>query len=98
MAYNNTTLRSLLMRAYKVRDYQISGPDWLANERYDVAASCRRMPPRTRKPLMLQALLTEQFKLTLHHEQKEMPGYALTVAKGGLKLKPVAMTARWDEL
>ncbi len=88
VAYNNVTLRSLLMRAYKVRDYQISGPDWLASERYDVAAKLPENASAGQAPLMLQALLAERFKLTLHHDQKEMPAYALTVAKGGLKLKP----------
>lgn len=45
--------------------------------------------PREQVPPMLQALLAERFKLALHHEQKEMAGYALAVAKGGFKLKPV---------
>jgi uncharacterized protein (TIGR03435 family) len=89
VAYNNATLRSLLMRAYKVRDYQISGPDWLTDQRYDVAAKLPDNAPTGQAPLMLQVLLAERFKLTLHHEQKEMPAYALAVAKGGLKLKPV---------
>ncbi len=89
VAYSNVTLRSLVMRAWQVRDYQISGPDWLASERYDVAAKLPENTPNRQVPLMLQALLAERFELALHHEQREMPGYALAVAKGGFKLKPV---------
>ena len=36
---------------------------------------------------MLQSLLAERFKLTLHHEVKEMPIYELVVGKNGSKLK-----------
>ena len=35
---------------------------------------------------MLQTLLEDRFKLKIHHETREVPAYALTVAKGGLKL------------
>jgi len=38
----------------------------------------------------LQTLLAERFQLTLHHESKEMEGFALMTAKGGFKLTPVA--------
>jgi uncharacterized protein (TIGR03435 family) len=42
---------------------------------------------------MLRTLLEERFKLATHSEQKELPGYALVVAKSGLKLKPVEPSA-----
>ncbi len=38
---------------------------------------------------MLRTLLEDRFKLAVHRETKDMPGYALVVAKGGFKLKPV---------
>jgi uncharacterized protein (TIGR03435 family) len=37
---------------------------------------------------MLQTLLADRFQLKIHRETRELPVYALTVAKGGLKLKP----------
>lgn len=37
---------------------------------------------------MLQALLEDRFKLKIHHETREGPVYALTLARGGSKLKP----------
>jgi uncharacterized protein (TIGR03435 family) len=89
VTYSNVTLRSLPMRAYQVKDYQILGPGWLAAERYDVAAKLAENAPKDQVPPMLQALLAERFKLTLHHEQKDIPAYGLVVARNGFKLKPV---------
>jgi uncharacterized protein (TIGR03435 family) len=37
---------------------------------------------------MVQVLLADRFKLKVHHEMKELPVYALVVAKGGIKMKP----------
>jgi uncharacterized protein (TIGR03435 family) len=88
VTYTNLTLKNLLTTAYGVKIYQISGPSWLDTERYDIIA---KMPPETTKgdfALMRQNLLAERFKLTLHHETKDLPVYELVVAKSGSKLKP----------
>jgi uncharacterized protein (TIGR03435 family) len=80
----------LLTRAYGVKMYQISGPDWIDSERYDIVA---KVPPDTTREqfnIMLQNLLNERFKLTLHREKKEQPVYALVVGKNGPKLKESA--------
>src|SRR4051812_33221743 len=42
--YSGVSLKMLLVRAYGVRPYQISGPGWLDNERYDIVA---KVPPGT---------------------------------------------------
>lgn len=81
------TLRDLLRFAYNVKPYQISGPDWLDGQRFDVTAT---MPPDTSKErfrFMLQNLLAERFKMAIHHDTKELPMYSLVVAKGGPKMK-----------
>ena len=86
------SLNDLICAAYKVKAYQISGPDWMGSftERFDVLA---KMPDGTTKdqvPEMLQALLAERFKLAIHHDSKERPVYALVVGKSGSKLKESA--------
>jgi uncharacterized protein (TIGR03435 family) len=84
--YTWIPLKRLLMNAYDVKDFQISGPDWLASTRFDLEAT---MPPETTKPqfrAMLQNLLAERFQMTIHHETKDLPIYSLVVAKGGLKM------------
>ena len=81
------SLADLIQAAYKVKNYQVSGPDWMKEQRFDILA---KMPDGASKddvPAMLQALLAERFKLTIHREDKEHPVYALVVGKGGPKLK-----------
>jgi uncharacterized protein (TIGR03435 family) len=80
------TLKLLMTIAYRVQDFQISGgPNWIGSDRFDIVAKAEE-GSNSKIPEMLQALLEDRFKLTLHRETKEMPIYALTVAKGGLKL------------
>lgn len=77
----NTNLHSELARAYLVKGYQVAGPSWIYSERYDIVA---KAPEGTRKdqiPTMLQTLLSERFQLVFHHENREMPVYALVAAK-----------------
>jgi uncharacterized protein (TIGR03435 family) len=81
------SLRDYLALAYQVKDHQISGPDWLAALKFDINAKVPEGAPRSQLPAMLQALLEDRFKLTLHRDKKDFPTYALVVAKGGAKLK-----------
>lgn len=83
----NVNFRSAVRWAYNVMDYQITGPDWLGSERYDIAAKAAAQVPEDQLRLMLQGLLADRFKLTLHRQTKELPAYILTVAKGGPKFK-----------
>src|SRR5205823_2257218 len=47
--------------------------------------------------VMMQNLLAERFKLTIHRETKELPSYTLTVGKGGPKMKESAPPAATSE-
>jgi uncharacterized protein (TIGR03435 family) len=85
----NLTIERLIERAYGVKPTQVSGPGWLNDVHVDIVA---KFPPDTKDsdhPAMLRTLLEDRFKLAVHRETKELPGYALVVAKGGFKLKPV---------
>lgn len=82
-------LKELIAEAYRVRPFQITGPDWLNGlgaPRFDIRANLPEGSTKDQAPKMLQALLAERFKLTLHIDQKEHPVLALVVAKGGPKL------------
>ncbi len=81
----NVSLKSAIRWAYKVMEYQVSGPDWMGSERFDIAAKASEAVPEEQLRLMLQALLAERFKLTLHKETKDVSVYVLLVAKGGPK-------------
>lgn len=81
------TLRSCVKWAYHVMEYQVSGPGWMDFERFDIAAKSANGASEDRLRVMMRALLHERFGLELHRETKELPAYALVVAKGGPKFK-----------
>jgi uncharacterized protein (TIGR03435 family) len=89
----NMPLKSYIEMAYGVKEYQLSGPDWLATERYDVLANASPDTPDEQIQQMMQALLGKWFKLAVHRESKVLPVYTLVVAKGGLKLRQLDQTA-----
>jgi bla regulator protein blaR1 len=67
------------------------GPAWIKSERYTINAKSQADAPfEMLTGPMLQLLLEDRFKLKTHRETREIPVYALTVAKSGPKLKPVA--------
>jgi uncharacterized protein (TIGR03435 family) len=83
-------LSDLIRTAYKLKSYQLSGPDWLNAQRFDILAKMPEGATKDDVPEMLQALLAERFKLTVHHDTKEHSVYALVIGKNGLKMKPAA--------
>ena len=84
----NATLKYCLQWAYDVRPSQVSGPGWLSQNRYDIYAKTGEPVPPEKLKLMLQALLTERFKLVLHRDTKQAPVLALVAMPGGSKLEP----------
>jgi uncharacterized protein (TIGR03435 family) len=82
-------LKEMIVIAWRVQPFQISGgPVWLDSARYDVSAKSENTPNPGEIPLMLQALLADRFQLKIHRETKELPIYALLVAKKDGKLGP----------
>jgi len=89
IVFTNQTLKRLIEQAYSVKPFQVTGPGWMETVRFDIAA---KYPPDTKSDdyaRMLRTLLEDRFKLAVHRESKDMPGYALLVAKRGFQLKPV---------
>ena len=90
--YPAISLRSLLDRAYDSY-FDIVGANWLSTQFVQVDAT---MPVDTTKEQfreMLRNLIVDRFKLRYHTEVKEVPGYLLTVAKGGSKIKASSSVA-----
>ncbi len=88
---NNVTLNDCIKFAYEiVSDAQIAGPDWIrsGDARYEIVGQFAEDTPRAQVLSMVQALLAERLKLTLHHEKRELPFLVLTVSKSGHKLRP----------
>lgn len=86
--YGNITLRDAIRGSFRVRDFQIVAPDWLANTRFYIEGKLPEGAVPEQAADMLQSLLEERFKLETRRETKEMDVYALLPAPGGLKLKP----------
>jgi uncharacterized protein (TIGR03435 family) len=87
----NSSLGDLIVFAYNVQVKQIvSGPDWLDKDRYDIAAVPEQegTPNVEQLRIMVRKLLADRFKLTFHHDKRELSAYVLTVAKSGNKLTP----------
>jgi uncharacterized protein (TIGR03435 family) len=80
------SLKDYISMAYELRLNQIVGPDWLASQRFDIAAKLPEGGKQADIGEMLQSLLADRFKLQSHRETKEFPVYALEVAKGGFKV------------
>ena len=90
----NVPLRNLIIWAYMVRDFQISGePSCVDSARFDVATTSEANPRydvlQPTLETMFQGVLVDRFKLISHRETKELPVYSLVVAKNGPKIHPV---------
>jgi len=81
------SLNDLLGIAYRVRNYQISGPEWMASERFDINAKLPAASAAKELPEMFQALLEERFQMKMHREKRDLPVYGLVVGKGGLQMQ-----------
>ena len=91
------TVKFLISMAYGVKEFQVSGgASWIDSQRYDIdakeeesqAAEEHKLPfekVREHNQLMMQSLLADRFKLKVSHQTKELPVYALVVAKNGPK-------------
>jgi uncharacterized protein (TIGR03435 family) len=92
-------LRDLILTAYGIygngadatsgsfRMQVVGGPEWMDSARYNIVAKPAGNPLRSEMyGPMLQSLLEDRFRLTVHRETKEGPVYLLTLAKNGPKL------------
>jgi uncharacterized protein (TIGR03435 family) len=86
----NTTVNDLITMAYGLHVKEIiNGPDWFATDKFDIDGipDIEGQPNNVQFKLLFQSALTQRFGLVFHHEDKELAVYALTVGKGGPKMK-----------
>jgi uncharacterized protein (TIGR03435 family) len=82
------SIGNLLMTAFGLHEWQFPYADSLSTPLYEFSA---RIPPGSSQVefnRMLQNFFAERFRLQYHFEKRELPVYDLTIAKGGLKMKP----------
>jgi uncharacterized protein (TIGR03435 family) len=80
------TLKTYLGYAYNLKPYQITGPDWITSDRFDITAKLPDGGKSQQVPDMMQSLLEKRFQMKIHREKKPFPVYALVVGKAGLKM------------
>jgi uncharacterized protein (TIGR03435 family) len=86
----NTNLSELIKFAYDLHPKQVVGaPAWVDSEKFDILAKpdLPGLPSVNQMKAMMQKLIEDRFSLKFHHEKKELSVYAITVAKGGEKIK-----------
>jgi uncharacterized protein (TIGR03435 family) len=91
MIVRNGSLNDLITFAYSLQIKQLVGaPDWTGSDRYDIDAIPDQpgTPNLEQMRSMVRKLLADRFKLTFHHEKRELSAYVLTAGKTGQKLTP----------
>jgi uncharacterized protein (TIGR03435 family) len=86
VSVTDNSLRDLIRLAYGVKEHQISGPAWMAQEKYEIEAITPAGANQDQVPEMLRTLLEQRFQLQLHRETREMAVNVLEPSKGGAKL------------
>jgi uncharacterized protein (TIGR03435 family) len=97
----NISVLTLIDWAYEMPETRVLGaPAWIGTTHFNIDAAADPAldqhlhnltadEGRHEKEQMVQALLADRFRLATHTETRELPIYALVVAKGGAKLGPV---------
>lgn len=92
--YVSASLRELILRAYRRKDYQVETPGWMNSELFDIDATYP-LEAESQVPQMLSALLAERFKLRVRLIDKSVKALALRVRSGGgAVLKPASEPGR----
>jgi uncharacterized protein (TIGR03435 family) len=83
-------LAVLVQMAFGINPNQMIVPSWTQEAKFDIVAKTGVETRLTREEIrpLLQAMLTERFGMQYHRETREIRGYEMTAAKGGLKLTP----------
>lgn len=91
LTYAWVSMGRILGTAFGIGGDQISAPDWVNGDRFDIVANVPASATKEQVNEMMQSLLMERFHLIFHREKKDFDSYELIVAKGGPKLKEAAL-------
>ena len=79
----NVPLRDLIRSAYALEDDQLEGgPAWLRSDRFDLEARVSAEATVDAARAMTRGLLADRFRLSAHSETRQLPLYALVMARG----------------
>jgi uncharacterized protein (TIGR03435 family) len=97
----NATLLNLIRSVYYaeglISEYQVTGgPDWIRTERWNIDAVAAMAPTRTQFNDMLRELLADRFKVRVRREQRELPIFALLIARDDRRTGPQLTAVKVD--
>jgi uncharacterized protein (TIGR03435 family) len=86
----SATVRGLISVAYQLGNVErvLKAPEWTERESFDINAKIPAGAANPQRWPMLRSLLAERFKLVAHTEPREVPGYALALARTDGRLGP----------
>jgi uncharacterized protein (TIGR03435 family) len=85
----NNSLRNIIRNVWNLNNLQIvGGPDWLNEDRFDIIATKAGNPTREQIVEMAKHMLADRFKLKVHTETRQLPIYALVIARADGQLGP----------
>jgi uncharacterized protein (TIGR03435 family) len=90
LTLRNATLGNCIMWAYGNQHFEVVGPDWRDRPTdviYDIVAKSASPVPEAQLKLMFQTLLKERLELAFHRETRELPVFAMVVARNGPKFR-----------
>ena len=105
----NNTLRNIIRNVWNLQDFQIvGGPEWINQDRWDVNAkapeSLIQRQPQQQQPMqqqqqllmMMRTMLADRFQLVVHNENREMPVYAIVLARPDGRFGPQLKRSELD--
>lgn len=89
---NGVPIRLLMRQAFgQLQDFQlVGGPAWIGSDRFDIEAKIEGGGPMSPQVIqsVLRQILEERFALKVHRESRELPIYALVLARSDGRLGP----------
>ena len=90
----NVTLQLLIQNANNMQAFQVvGGPDWLRTDRFDVLGKSSASAGPADVPVMVRSLLAERFGLSTHREVRQLPAFALVLARTDRRFGPQLRSA-----
>jgi uncharacterized protein (TIGR03435 family) len=92
ITFRGAFMSRILESVFGLKHDQISGPNWINSERFDILANVPSGATKEQVNEMLRNLLKDRFNLAFHRTKKDIDAYSLVIAKGGPKLKEAALS------
>jgi uncharacterized protein (TIGR03435 family) len=91
--WRSVPLLNMIMVAYDVKPFQVLRPDWVDSAPFDLTAKVPKGASEKDLRAMLQDFLVSGFRMSLRRETRDTRAWALTIAKGGIRMSEIKNAA-----